>query len=242
MIDPRVLLLAAGSLLFGSAIVGEFTSDSDSAVVPIAPAARHAEPAAPPQRSSPPVEQLISASLARPLFSPNRRPAEIAQSTNTDLDDKRLAGIVIESERRLAIFAVSGAKPLTVGEGDSIDGWRVESITPSEISLVGAAGTRTMQPKMDPSPPPPEPRKARAKEGGRAAAQAKQAAAAPPPHPAAAKTPEAAPRPAVRPPRGNGAPPQAAAPKGAQPAQTPPAGRQTARTPPKATETAGERQ
>ena len=62
-------------------------------------------------------------------------------------------------DHRLALFAVSGDKPLKVGEGDSVSGWRVESITPREVSLSGPSGTKTLQPKLDPNlaPPPGQP-------------------------------------------------------------------------------------
>jgi general secretion pathway protein N len=59
----------------------------------------------------------------------------------------------------MAIFAVNGEKPLRVAEGDAVSGWRIESITPREVSLSGPGGTKTMQPKMDPNlvPPPGQP-------------------------------------------------------------------------------------
>ncbi|HVB18132.1 MAG TPA: hypothetical protein VNF04_16470 [Stellaceae bacterium] len=105
-------------------------------------------------------QDLLTAALARPLFSPTRRPPVAEGPVDFDLSDKRLAGIVIEAGRRLAIFAVTGAKPLTLSEGEIVNGWEIENITPQEVSLRGPAGTRTLQPKPDgrlirraPSPP-----------------------------------------------------------------------------------------
>jgi general secretion pathway protein N len=92
--------------------------------------------------------------LARPLFSSARRPAQDAPAAGAadgDLADTRLTGILTEPGRRMAIFAVTGGKPLKVAEGDEVSGWRVESITPREISLSGPGGTKTLQPKLDPS-------------------------------------------------------------------------------------------
>jgi hypothetical protein len=62
----------------------------------------------------------------------------------------------------LAIFAVTGAKPLVVKEGADIDGWQIETITPDDVSLRGPGGTKTLRPIMDSSPmfhatPPPPP-------------------------------------------------------------------------------------
>ncbi|MBV9828725.1 MAG: hypothetical protein JO001_24105 [Alphaproteobacteria bacterium] len=95
-------------------------------------------------------DTLISTALNRPLFSPGRRPPDAGQSARqSDLTDKRLAGIMVNEDRRVAIFAVNGSKSLMVGEGEEINGWRVEAITPLEVSLSGPDGVRTLQPKPD---------------------------------------------------------------------------------------------
>lgn len=154
MIDPRASILIAGCVLFGALIVAALYPDTDADTVPVSIAktvetARVVSPAQAVQ-----VEDLLATTLARPLFSSTRRPPEIAQvesSGGQELSDKRLAGIVIEAERRLAIFAVTGGKPLTLSEGESVGGWRIESIAPTEISLVGPSGTRTLQPTWGPS-------------------------------------------------------------------------------------------
>ena len=94
----------------------------------------------------------VATSLARPLFSPTRRPREAAKSvgaTDPELSDVRLAGIVIQPDRRLAIFAVAGAKPRTLLLGEALNGWKIDSISPEEVALSGPGGTRTLQPKID---------------------------------------------------------------------------------------------
>ena len=94
----------------------------------------------------------VATTLARPLFSPTRRPREAAKSagaTDPELSDVRLTGIVIEPDRRLAIFAVAGAKPRTLLLGEALNGWKIDSISPEEVSLSGPGGTRTLQPKID---------------------------------------------------------------------------------------------
>ena len=66
----------------------------------------------------------VATTLARPLFSPTRRPREAAKSvgaTDPELSDVRLAGIVIQPDRRLAIFAVAGAKPRTLLLGEALN-------------------------------------------------------------------------------------------------------------------------
>jgi len=148
-----LLLLIAGCLLFGSIMFTELqssgTEDTALAEVPsrseLAPAVR--------RQQNPRIDELLTAILARPLFNSTRRPPETAPTaaTDSDLAGTRLAGIVIDPRRRLAIFAVNGDKPLRLGEGEAVSGWRIESITPREVSLTGPAGTKTLQPKMDPN-------------------------------------------------------------------------------------------
>ena len=72
----------------------------------------------------------------------------------------RLTGIVTEPDHHVAIFAVNGAKPLRLSEGEAVSGWRIESITPHEVSLSGPGGTKTLEPKLYPNliqPPGPTP-------------------------------------------------------------------------------------
>src|SRR5262249_46309138 len=95
---------------------------------------------------------LVATILAQPLFSPTRRPPEIAKSDaslDPTLNDVRLTGIVIEPDRQLAIFAVTGAKPRTLSVGEALNDWKLDSISPEEVSLSGPGGTRTLQPKVD---------------------------------------------------------------------------------------------
>jgi general secretion pathway protein N len=163
MIDRLVLLLLIGGcLLFGAILIRELApAGAEDAVIAEATARSDAvNPIAQPQNRRP--EELIATALARPLFSSTRRPPQDASSgaaADADLTDARLTGIVTTPGRRIAIFAVSGDKPLKVAEGDAVSGWRIESISPREVSLSGPSGTKTLQPKLDPNlaPPPGQP-------------------------------------------------------------------------------------
>ncbi|MBV9378698.1 MAG: hypothetical protein JO320_27225 [Alphaproteobacteria bacterium] len=160
MIDRlALLLLVGGCLLFGTILLIEFApAGQEAAIVNHARGRSDApSPTIRPQSGRP--EELVSATLARPLFSSTRRPPQDASSAaagDNDLADSRLAGIVTMRDRRVAIFAVSGDKPLKVAEGDTVSGWRIESITPREVSLSGPSGTKTLQPKLDPNLAPPQ--------------------------------------------------------------------------------------
>jgi hypothetical protein len=81
------------------------------------------------------------------FFRPASPPARLADGPVTgDLADTRLAGIVVQPDHRIAIFAVSGAKPRTLSKGETISGWRIESITETEVSLVNGSVSKTLKP------------------------------------------------------------------------------------------------
>jgi hypothetical protein len=105
----------------------------------------------PPAALLPPAEAKPSASQAPPPSDPllglTRRPPKPASSDNAAdrrLPDVRLTGIVIEPDRRIAIFAVTGTRPLELSEGETLKDWRLDSISPQKVSLSGPAGTMTL--------------------------------------------------------------------------------------------------
>ena len=163
MIDRLVLLLMVGGcLLFGVIILRELApAGAEDSVT--AEATARSDATSPKNRpSTPRPEELVATALARPLFSSTRRPPQDAPSgpaADGDLADARLTGIITTPGRRIAIFALSGDKPLRVAEGEAVSGWRIESITPREVSLSGPSGAKTLQPKHDPNlvPPPGQP-------------------------------------------------------------------------------------
>jgi general secretion pathway protein N len=165
-----LLILTTGCLVFGSIVFVELkpTGTEDLAVAEAT--ARPDTPPAARRQQNPRIDELLTTILARPLFSSSRRPPQSAAagaSADSDLADTRLAGILTEPGRRIAIFAVSGDKPLRVAEGDAVSGWRIESITPREVSLSGPTGTKTLQPKLDPNLAAPSNQPAAAKPPGR---------------------------------------------------------------------------
>jgi general secretion pathway protein N len=153
-----LLLVVAGCLLFGAIILMELGAAGAGDVVNAKVTAQPEAATAIHGQQRPRVEELVATALARPLFSSTRRPPQSASAgsaADSDLADRRLTGIVTTPAHRLAIFAVSGDKPLMVAEGDEMSGWRVESITPREVSLTGPSGTKILQPKLDPNLVPP---------------------------------------------------------------------------------------
>src|SRR5947207_11461642 len=154
MIDRVTVLFFTGTALFGAVLLAELYS-GDANDRPVTTPAPVPEQTRPGQRTqSPPVDELVATSLARPLFSAMRRPTEQALANSppdTELPNVRLTGIVIDRDRRSAIFAMQGAKPLVRGEGEMLSNWQLDSIAPRTVTLAGPTGTTTLEPKSDPT-------------------------------------------------------------------------------------------
>jgi hypothetical protein len=154
-----IYLLLAACLVLGGVVYAELQPMADDqAGVSDGPAPREAAPVMHRQPGTR-VDELLATALARPLFSSTRRPPQTAanDAATADLGDTRLTGIVTAPGRRVAIFAVNGAKPLTLTEGEAVSGWHIDNITPREVALSGPGGTKTLEPKTDPSLAPPAP-------------------------------------------------------------------------------------
>jgi hypothetical protein len=149
MIRLPALLLAGCVVSAGLILVGRGSSSIDSPLF---------------ERSLPATEIKSGAEvrgIAEPLPGPTQRSPQAASSDNAGdprLPDVRLTGIVIEPDRHIAIFAVNGTKSVVLSEGEALKDWRIDSISPEEVSLSGPAGTMTLKPKPDahlvrPAPP-----------------------------------------------------------------------------------------
>jgi hypothetical protein len=165
MIDRLALIfLLAGCVILAGVLAAELTGTPAAETEAGAAAGTlrvTAQPSTALPEPGPRPEAMVAEILARPLFNSTRRPPPRSDGPAADsgLSDTRLTGIVTAPGHRLAIFVPNGAKALIVSEGDTVGGWRVENITPREVSLSGPEGTKTLQPKIDPNllPPPPPP-------------------------------------------------------------------------------------
>lgn len=152
MINRLLLYLALGGCaLFAAILLAEIAAPAPrDEVVSAVPGRATATRPTVRQQAPPQLDKLVATTLTRPLFSATRRPAPTGKDEDAPDDtlaNMRLTGIVTEPGKRLAIFDVSGTKPLAVKEGEELSGWRIEAITPSGVSLTGPGGTKTLQPK-----------------------------------------------------------------------------------------------
>ncbi|MDR3436836.1 hypothetical protein [Telmatospirillum sp.] len=111
----------------------------------------------PPQRLAPPPEPPAAAPLssletifARPLFQPGRRSSGHQTTTARGTETlPRLTGIVVDGEKKIAVFQPAGEKPRVVKEGDAIGGWTIQAIGRRQVVLQKPGGTMTIEPAKD---------------------------------------------------------------------------------------------
>ncbi len=159
MIGVKPALAAATLALFGLLLAWEATRREPDVpgqtTVAAAPLPESAAPSAAPN----PAEQQrwVTTILARPLFSPDRRPRApeaAAQAAAPPPALPRVAGTMVVGKSRQVIFAASGeGRPLVVAEGAEVNGFRVQSIEPGRVTVVGPGGPRTLLTSFDPNPP-----------------------------------------------------------------------------------------
>ena len=115
-----------------------------------APQTAQTAEATPPADTQSPAE-YAGTILARPLFRADRHPyvTNDQDVSTAPIDLPRLAGILLASDLKRAIFAPDGSdKPIVVSEGESVGSWRVQEIAPDSVTMTGPDGTRRIRPKF----------------------------------------------------------------------------------------------
>jgi hypothetical protein len=92
-------------------------------------------------------DTLAGEILTRPLFTDGRQPptVAVAKAEPPQLQG-RLAGVVLQADSREALFSRPGGRPITVKEGDVIDGWKVSKIEEDQVTLTSAFGEQVVKP------------------------------------------------------------------------------------------------
>jgi hypothetical protein len=91
----------------------------------------------------------VETTLARPLFSPGRRPSLVAP---------RLVGMLVSPSARLAIFIVAeGARPNLAAEGSMVGPYKVKSIETGRVTVIDRDGTYSLRPDYATTSKPVEP-------------------------------------------------------------------------------------
>jgi hypothetical protein len=150
------LLLATASLL-GAILAGDLGAFSPTEPQST-PQPRVAD-VAPPLALPDPTTDRVATILARPLFSPDRRPVAVAAAAASGNPMPqglpRLAGVIVGPFGPSAIFAVEGGKPTVVKESGRIDIWDVRVVNVGTVRINGPGGARTLHPSFELAPDAP---------------------------------------------------------------------------------------
>jgi hypothetical protein len=89
-------------------------------------------------------DNWLTTALARPLFSPDRRPTDADLNSGTGTGSlPRLTGVVIGPFGQSAIFAATnGGRPTVVAVGKTLGAYTVEKIEPGGVMVSGPDGRR----------------------------------------------------------------------------------------------------
>jgi hypothetical protein len=91
-------------------------------------------------------DRLVAEILKRPLFTQDRKPPEarIVKAEPPQLQG-RLAGVMMRSDLRVALFTRPGGRPVSVKEGEVIDGWTASRIETGEVVLTSSFGEKVVK-------------------------------------------------------------------------------------------------
>ncbi|WP_428390404.1 hypothetical protein [Lichenicoccus sp.] len=97
--------------------------------------------------AAPALQEWTQTILARPLFSPSRRPGHAAAVSTVV---PRLAGIIIDAKGARAIFASPGdARAIIVGAGAHAGPYLIRAVAASGVSVIGPNGPQMLHPSYD---------------------------------------------------------------------------------------------
>jgi hypothetical protein len=155
-LNPPTVLFGSIAALLGAVIVAELLPSHPGEAPPAADS-RPAQPVVA-ARARPEVDRddMVEVLLARPPFSPTRRPEAKPTVASDDaphaVELPRLSGILVSGGQKLAIFQTAADdKPTVVAEGGNVSGWTVQTISEASVTVSGPPGTRTVQTAFDPN-------------------------------------------------------------------------------------------
>lgn len=92
-------------------------------------------------------DRLVAEILKRPLFTQGRQPPQpkivIAEPPKLQ---GRLAGVTLRPDIREALFTRPGGRPISVKEGEVIDGWTISRVEAGQVVLTSAFGEKIVTP------------------------------------------------------------------------------------------------
>jgi hypothetical protein len=148
----QVTVLAAAGL---TAWLGYELTRTPAVPSPPAPAAQAGPADLPAPDVQPRALASLRATLERPLFTDDRRPAPVADTAGASADQPettkalplRLTAVVVgpDGKRSVMVEVTGQERPLLAGKGDQVGGWRVDEITDEAVAIT-AGGEHTVVP------------------------------------------------------------------------------------------------
>jgi hypothetical protein len=102
-------------------------------------------------------EALVATILARPLFSPTRRPSVSTAAPPKKPVAPRLAGVMVSAGGALAIFSEQPDKTILARAGDRVGPYLVRGVAAGEVTVQGPSGTQILHPTFASSGARPAP-------------------------------------------------------------------------------------
>ena len=100
--------------------------------------------------------RLLVEILARPVFSPDRKPVASAAVRISGLS--RLTGVIVDGTQRIAIFAgPAGGRAIAAREGERVGAYEMREITSAGVTVLGPEGKMVITPTFDPAAPSAKP-------------------------------------------------------------------------------------
>lgn len=150
-------LLGAFCAVLCAVIVYELVAPDGPTVASVAPPLRTPTPAPAPIKTMPAMETFAEV-VQRPLFSPTRQPAPLQTTPDVggNVNGFFLTSIVVDGGQRLASIQ-HGRPPVLsrVIEGQSVEGWTVQSIEADRVVLQRAGAAQEL--KLKDRPPTQRP-------------------------------------------------------------------------------------
>jgi hypothetical protein len=100
-----------------------------------------------PEQAQGKADRLVAEIVKRPLFTPGREPPhpKVVVATPPVLQG-RLAGVVMMADTPVALFTRPGGHPVSVKEGQVIDGWTAAKIEFGRVVLTSSFGQQIVKP------------------------------------------------------------------------------------------------
>ena len=152
MIGRFTIVLGTVCLALGALLAVELTAGARPAASFVVASPKPADPQTPEvARMAPDHRGAIRTIVGRPLFTVSRRPAPESRpaarmAAAPTVFPRQLTGVVLDPTVQAAIFAgADKGKGTVVHIGETIEGWTLEAVTPSNVTVRAGHATQVVE-------------------------------------------------------------------------------------------------